>query len=198
LEKYRGRVAPSPTGYLHLGHARTFLIAAERARHFNGDLILRNEDLDPDRCRPEFVSAMYEDLRWLGISWSEDPDCGGACAPYSQSQRREFYLAAWEKLRNAGAIYPCTFRGKIWQSLPALPTIWTMSPSIREIVVIEMMGALLKNQLESIGDFECRRVRRSRLTISISDGRGMLRAETLEILWFGEETMFRLTNLRWL
>jgi len=108
LEKYRGRVAPSPTGYLHLGHARTFLIAAERARHFNGDLILRNEDLDPDRCRPEFVSAMYEDLRWLGISWSEDPDCGGACAPYSQSLRREFYLAAWEKLRNAGAIYPCT------------------------------------------------------------------------------------------
>ncbi|MGH9516879.1 MAG: tRNA glutamyl-Q(34) synthetase GluQRS [Terriglobales bacterium] len=107
-DKYRGRVAPSPTGYLHLGHARTFLIAAERARQFNGDLILRNEDLDPDRRRSEFVSAMYEDLRWLGISWSEGPDCGGAYAPYSQSQRRQFYLAAWEKLRDVGAIYPCT------------------------------------------------------------------------------------------
>jgi glutamyl/glutaminyl-tRNA synthetase len=106
--QYRGRIAPSPTGYLHLGHARTFLIAAERARQFDGDLILRNEDLDPDRCRPEFVSAMYEDLHWLGISWSEGPDCGGAYAPHSQSQRREFYLAAWKKLRNIGAIYPCT------------------------------------------------------------------------------------------
>jgi glutamyl-tRNA synthetase len=106
--KYRGRIAPSPTGYLHLGHARTFLIAAERARQFNGRLILRNEDLDPDRYRTEFVSAIYEDLRWLGISWSEGPDCGGAYAPYSQSQRREFYLAAWERLRDSGVIYPCT------------------------------------------------------------------------------------------
>jgi glutamyl-tRNA synthetase len=51
---------------------------------------------------------MYEDLRWLGISWSEGPDCGGAYAPYSQSQRREFYLAAWQRLRDTGAIYPCT------------------------------------------------------------------------------------------
>ena len=106
--KYRGRIAPSPTGYLHLGHARTFLIAVERAREFNGELILRNEDLDPDRCRAEFVSAMYEDLRWLGISWSEGPDCGGAYAPYSQSDRRDFYFAAWKKLRDAGVIYPCT------------------------------------------------------------------------------------------
>ena len=108
LDKYRGRIAPSPTGYLHLGHARTFLISAERARQFNGDLILRNEDLDPDRCRPDFVSAMYEDLRWLGMSWSEGPDCGGAYAPYSQSQRREFYLVSWAKLRDIGAIYSCT------------------------------------------------------------------------------------------
>jgi glutamyl-tRNA synthetase len=105
---YRGRIAPSPTGYLHLGHARTFLIAAERARQSGGTLVFRNEDLDPDRCRAEFVSAMFEDLRWLGISWSEGPDCGGAYGPYSQSQRREFYLAAWKRLRDAHAIYPCT------------------------------------------------------------------------------------------
>src|SRR5215475_7351005 len=101
---YRGRIAPSPTGLLHLGHARTFLIAADRARV--GTLILRNEDLDPERCRDEFASAMFEDLRWLGISWSEGPDCGGPFAPYSQSDRRDFYLRIWRQLRDASFIYP--------------------------------------------------------------------------------------------
>jgi glutamyl-tRNA synthetase len=105
---YRGRLAPSPTGLLHLGHARTFWIAAERARQQNGGLILRNEDLDPQRSRAEFVAAMIEDLRWLGIHWTEGPDCGGPYGPYSQSQRRAFYLDAWRKLRDRGVIYPCT------------------------------------------------------------------------------------------
>src|SRR5512142_3137747 len=95
---YRGRLAPSPTGLLHLGHARTFWIAAERARRHGGTLILRNEDLDPQRCRPEFATAMYEDLRWLGIDWEEGPDEGGPFRPYQQSQRRSFYLKAWKKL----------------------------------------------------------------------------------------------------
>ena len=108
ISEYRGRLAPSPTGLLHLGHARTFWIAAQRAAQHLGTLVLRNEDLDPQRCRAEFVAAMYEDLRWLGIRWSEGPDCGGPCAPYSQGQRREFYLEAWRKLRAADAIYPCT------------------------------------------------------------------------------------------
>src|SRR5918911_3323449 len=66
---YRGRLAPSPTGYLHLGHARTFWVAGERARTRGGTLVLRNEDLDPVRSRPEFAAAMLEDLRWLGIEW---------------------------------------------------------------------------------------------------------------------------------
>jgi glutamyl-tRNA synthetase len=105
---YRGRLAPSPTGLLHVGHARTFWIAAQRAQEQGGVLILRNEDLDPQRCRPEFVSAMYEDLRWLGIRWSEGPDCGGPYAPYSQSDRRSFYLESWQRLRDSGAIYPCS------------------------------------------------------------------------------------------
>jgi glutamyl-tRNA synthetase len=105
---YRGRLAPSPTGLLHLGHARTFWIAAQRAAQHGGTLILRNEDLDPQRCRPEFVQAMYEDLHWLGIRWSEGPDCGGLYAPYSQSERGNSYLEAWRKLRDAGFIYPCT------------------------------------------------------------------------------------------
>jgi glutamyl/glutaminyl-tRNA synthetase len=105
---YRGRLAPSPTGLLHLGHARTFWIAAQRAREHNGKLILRNEDLDAARCRAEFADAMFEDLRWLGIAWSEGSDCGGPYAPYSQSQRRDRYLAAWQKLRERGFIYPCS------------------------------------------------------------------------------------------
>lgn len=105
---YRGRIAPSPTGLLHLGHARTFLIAAQRAAEHGGTLILRNEDFDPQRCQAEFVEEMIEDLRWLGIRWSEGPDCGGPHAPYSQSQRCEHYLEAWRRLRDVGAIYPCT------------------------------------------------------------------------------------------
>ena len=103
---YRGRIAPSPTGLLHLGHARTFLIAAERAR--SGTLILRNEDLDPDRCRDEFASTIFEDLLWLGIQWTEGPDCVGPFAPYLQSKRRDFYLHVWRQLRDGGFIYPCT------------------------------------------------------------------------------------------
>lgn len=105
---YRGRLAPSPTGLLHLGHARTFSIAAQRSRQHGGTLILRNEDLDPQRCRAEFVAAMYEDLRWLGIRWIEGPDSGGPYAPYAQSERRPHYLRAWQQLRAGGRIYPCT------------------------------------------------------------------------------------------
>ena len=106
--RYRGRLAPSPTGLLHLGHARTFWIAAQRAAEHGGQLILRNEDLDPQRCRAQFVSAMLQDLRWLGIEWVEGPDCGGPSGPYAQSERRGFYLEAWRKLRERGLIYPCT------------------------------------------------------------------------------------------
>src|SRR6267154_87178 len=105
---YRGRLAPSPTGLLHLGHVRTFWIAAERAIENAGTLILRNEDLDPQRSRTEFVDAMIADLQWLGIRWSEGPDCGGPQGPYSQSERRLLYLEGWRRLRDAGFIYPCT------------------------------------------------------------------------------------------
>ena len=107
-KSYRGRLAPSPTGLLHVGHARTFWIAARRAAERGGQLVLRNEDLDQPRCRAEFVEAMIEDLHWLGIEWSEGPDCGGAFGPYAQSERRAGYLWAWRKLRDCGAIYPCT------------------------------------------------------------------------------------------
>lgn len=105
---YRGRLAPSPTGLLHLGHARTFWSAQERARAAGGALILRNDDLDRARCRSEFVSAMFEDLRWFGFEWSEGPDVGGALGPYDQSARLPRYVAAFARLRELGAIYPCT------------------------------------------------------------------------------------------
>lgn len=110
---YRGRIAPSATGFLHLGHARTFWTAHQRARAAGGVIVFRNEDLDRDRCRPQFVHAMYEDLRWFGLDWDEGPDIGdkqggGPFAPYSQSERRNFYLESWAKLRDGGFIFPCT------------------------------------------------------------------------------------------
>ena len=105
--EYRGRIAPSPTGYLHLGHAITFWRAQERARAGGGKLILRIEDLDLARCRPEFRAAIIEDLKWFGLSWDEGPDADGPFAPYVQSERRACYLEAWEKLRAGGFIYPC-------------------------------------------------------------------------------------------
>src|ERR1017187_7654351 len=105
---YRGRLAPSPTGHLHLGHARTFCIAQQRAQASGGILVLRNEDLDATRFKLEFVSAMLEDLKWFGFEWQEGPDCGGPFGPYNQSERREFYLAAMRKLLAGGFLYPCT------------------------------------------------------------------------------------------
>jgi glutamyl-tRNA synthetase len=107
-QRYRSRLAPSPTGFLHLGHARTFWIAQERATSRGGALLLRNDDLDRARCRSEFVNAMFEDLRWFGLRWQEGPDVGGPCAPYTQSERMEHYHGAFEQLRALGAIYPCT------------------------------------------------------------------------------------------
>jgi len=125
MTPYRGRVAPSPTGLLHIGHARTFWIAVQRARENQGTLIFRNEDLDAQRCRPEFVAAMYEDLRWLGIDWQEGPDVGleggGPFGPYSQSERREFYCQAWRELRDGGFIYPCTCSRKDVAEAAAAP-----------------------------------------------------------------------------
>jgi glutamyl/glutaminyl-tRNA synthetase len=104
---YRGRLAPSPTGYLHLGHARTFWIAQQRAQAARGTLILRDEDLDPQRAQPHFRTAMIEDLHWLGLQWQEGPDVDGPFAPYTQSQRYGFYRDAWSRLLAAGYLYPC-------------------------------------------------------------------------------------------
>ena len=107
ISNYRGRLAPSPTGYLHVGHARTFFAAWQRARDAGGVLVMRMEDLDPDRSRSAYAEAAIEDLRWLGIRWQEGPDKGGPFAPYVQSKRRSIYLAAWRKLLQRGCLFPC-------------------------------------------------------------------------------------------
>jgi len=103
-EGLRGRLAPTPTGLLHVGHARTFALAAARAGR--AGLVMRIEDLDRPRCREEFVAAALEDLRWLGLEWTEGPDVNGPFAPYRQSERTAWYLEIWRRLEAAGAIYP--------------------------------------------------------------------------------------------
>lgn len=117
---YRGRLAPSPTGHLHLGHALTFWIAQERARAHRGTLILRNEDLDPDRCKQEFLDDLIEDLRWFGLRWDEGPDVGGPAGPYAQSERRAHYVQAFQRLWSGGFVYPCRCsRRDVQQALQA-------------------------------------------------------------------------------
>lgn len=121
LPTYRGRLAPSPTGYLHLGHARTFWVAQERARRNDGLLVLRNDDNDAQRFKLEFVPAMFEDLKWFGFDWQEGPDVGGPFGPYQQSERLSFYRAALEQLRASGWLYPCTCSRKDIQAAARAP-----------------------------------------------------------------------------
>lgn len=99
----RGRYAPSPSGRLHLGNARTALLAWLDARSRGGSFVLRVEDLDPQRSKPEHERAQLDDLRWLGLDWDEGPDVGGPHGPYRQSQRGELYAAALARLDT----YPC-------------------------------------------------------------------------------------------
>jgi len=100
MMNYIGRLAPSPTGLLHLGHAATFWTAYQHAKQHGGTLLLRNEDLDPQRSKQEFVAAMIEDLAWLGVEWTPPM--------VVQSERLAFYREACERLLAAGFAYPCT------------------------------------------------------------------------------------------
>jgi glutamyl-tRNA synthetase len=103
-----GRLAPSPTGGLHLGHARTFLLAWLAVRRAGGRVIMRIEDLDRSRARSEAVQTATEDIRWLGLDWDEGPDIGGPSAPYLQSERTESYEQMLESLKKSESVYPCT------------------------------------------------------------------------------------------
>jgi glutamyl-tRNA synthetase len=103
----RGRFAPSPTGELHLGNARTALLAWLQIRAAGGEFILRVEDLDAGRVRGEYRTSHLEDLRWLGLDWDEGPDVGGVYAPYVQSERSPLYVEALRVLDADGLLYPC-------------------------------------------------------------------------------------------
>jgi len=103
----RVRFAPSPTGFMHVGNARTALFNYLFARHNNGKLILRIEDTDTERHSEEAVKVIYEALNWMGIKWDEGPDVGGNYGPYRQSQRLDIYKEYIEKLKEKGLVYEC-------------------------------------------------------------------------------------------
>lgn len=117
----RGRLAPSPTGYIHLGNAWAFLLAWSMARARNGQVVLRMEDIDPARSRPEYVDGILRDLAWLGLDWDEGPDVGGPYAPYTQSGRFALYENALVRLAQRGLTYPCFCTRKELRSLANAP-----------------------------------------------------------------------------
>lgn len=108
----RTRFAPSPTGFFHIGSARTALFNWLFARHTGGKFILRVEDTDTERNRDEYLQVIYNSLRWLGMDWDEGPEVGGAFGPYKQSERKEIYQEYLKKLRDTGRTYEKD--GAIW------------------------------------------------------------------------------------
>lgn len=107
MGELRGRFAPSPSGRMHLGNLFSALLAWLSVRSAGGTMVLRMEDLDPDRCRKEYAVQLAEDLRWLGLDWDEGYEKGGPHGPYSQSERTGLYADAFRKLDGMGLIYPC-------------------------------------------------------------------------------------------
>jgi glutamyl-tRNA synthetase len=105
--RVRVRFAPSPTGSLHVGGARTALFNYLYAKKMGGDFVLRVEDTDQARSTRASEESMIADLKWLGLDWDEGPDIGGPCGPYRQSERGEIYKALAQKLVESGHVYPC-------------------------------------------------------------------------------------------
>ena len=107
----RLRFAPSPTGYLHVGGARTALFNWLLARRTGGTFVLRIEDTDAERSSDEMVTGILDGMRWLGLDWDEGPEIGGPHAPYFQSQRYERHRAAADRLLESGHAYRFESRG---------------------------------------------------------------------------------------
>lgn len=173
LGRYVGRLAPSPTGALHLGNVRTFMIAWLRARASGGRILLRMEDLDHPKDKPGAAAQAIEDLRWLGFDWDES---------YVQSERRDFYRAALERLVAQGRAYPCvcsrrdvasaqsaphageqlyypgTCRGRFtsWSAAAAIrPPCWrfAVDSDSRVVFTDAFAGTFEENVAERLGDF---------------------------------------------
>jgi len=106
---------------MHLGNAWAFLLAWLAARSAGGQVVLRLEDIDPERSRRDHARELLRDLRWLGLDWDEGPDVGGPCGPYAQSLRLERYAAAIEALTRAGRVYPCFCTRKELRELASAP-----------------------------------------------------------------------------
>ena len=128
----RGRLAPSPTGYMHLGNAWAFLLAWLAARSAAGQVVLRIEDIDPQRSRPEYTAALIEDLTWLGLDWDFGPDkpepaANAPLGPFEQSQRGGHYAAAIAQLERAGLTYPCFCTRKELRSMAGAPHVTTLA-----------------------------------------------------------------------
>ena len=123
----RGRLAPSPTGYAHLGNAWAFLLAWLAARSSAGQVVLRIEDIDPQRSRPEYTAALIEDLSWIGLDCDFGPDkttaASGPTGPFEQGRRSQHYAAAIAQLERAGLTYPCFCTRKELRSMAGAPHV---------------------------------------------------------------------------
>jgi glutamyl-tRNA synthetase len=142
----RGRFAPSPTGYLHLGNARTALAAWLHTRAQHGHFILRVENLDSQRSKSEFIKGNLEELRWLGLDWDEGPDVSGAYQPYMQSERLEFYQQALGTLQQRRHIFECYLSRKDLQEIASAPHETTAVYGDKERKLNELVKA--QKQLE--------------------------------------------------
>jgi glutamyl-tRNA synthetase len=107
MTEVRTRFAPSPTGYLHIGGVRTALYSWLFARKHGGKFVLRIEDTDKERNTPEAVAAIFEGMRWAGLSWDEGPDLGGPFGPYRQTERLDLYRTFADRLLASGHAYRC-------------------------------------------------------------------------------------------
>lgn len=165
----RGRFAPSPTGHLHLGNAWAFLLAWLFCRSHQGELVLRMEDIDPDRSRTVFAESIVDDLHWLGLDWDE--------GPYVQSQRLSLYENALGQLAAGGHLYPCYCTRKELRTLAGAPHVGDMGAAYpgtcRNLTCIE------RQQRESEGRQACLRLRCPESLFSFDDALCGTQATTL-------------------
>lgn len=179
-----GRYAPSPSGPLHLGNARTALLAWLQARLAGGRFVMRMEDLDRSRVRPGCAQQIIDDLRWMGLDWDEGPDVGGKTGPYEQSARDDIYVAALSQLRDTHTIFSCFCSRKDIEQAASAPhgsagSIYPgtcrergggfekkgeRSPALRyrvragRIEVVDMVaGSIVQDLSRDVGDFVVRR-----------------------------------------